>query len=262
MTRTRLFWMCLLILGAGRCGSIGPVLFAADPANDAPGTGRLTGTMLYDGEIPAAKPLVAAGAAPVCGMNPILSDRLLIDPKSRGVRNVFVYMLKKPAGYQLPVPAEKERDVFLDQINCRFVPHAAIVRTNQTLKVVSADNGVHNVRTSPLTQASANLIVQGGDRWGVTLPFTRSEPIPVKVDCDIHSWMTAYVLVADHPFAALTDEQGKFQIANVPAGTHNFRIWHEQSGYLEKSITVKITAGEATDLDAMRIPAARFEGKP
>ncbi len=66
-----------------------------------------------------------------------------------------------------------------------------------------------------------------------TVQFRNPELIPIEVKCAIHAWMKAWLLVLDHPFAAVTDENGSFHIAGVPYGTHVFIFWHETCGYFE-----------------------------
>lgn len=85
-----------------------------------------------------------------------------------------------------------------------------------------------------------------------------AESLPTQIKCDIHPWMSAYVLVLDHPYAAVTDQYGKFKIENLPAGELEFRYWHERPGYVEKSVKIKIEAGTTKDLGTIKVPAAKF----
>jgi len=75
--------------------------------------------------------------------------------------------------------------------------------------------------------------------------------LPIQVKCDLHSWMQAYWLVLDHPYSAITQADGTFEIKDLPVGTHQFRVWHERVGYLERSLKVKIKDGQTTQLDPM-----------
>jgi hypothetical protein len=82
-------------------------------------------------------------------------------------------------------------------------------------------------------------------------PQLTAEPRPIKVQCNVHNWMSAWVYVADHPYFAVTDEHGNFEIKNAPAGSVKMAVWQEKIGYGEggqagKEITVK--ANETTDL--------------
>jgi hypothetical protein len=84
--------------------------------------------------------------------------------------------------------------------------------------------------------------------------------LPLKVTCDIHSWMNAYWVVTDHPYAAVSDADGKFKIENLPAGEHTFRVWHERQGYLNREYKVTVKAG-ANKLDPVKVPAAKLAKK-
>lgn len=231
-------------------------LFAQDK------TGSISGKILFAGDVPAPKILVEKGNpavkdAQVCAAQNVLSEEIVIDPATKGLKNVFIYMRKAPAKYKLgdpEVPVLK-----LDQKGCTFYPHALIVQSNQKVQVVSSDNCVHNFRTNPLRNSAVNFLIGANDQVGSNVTFNGAEILPMKVGCDIHTWMTGWWLVVDHPFAAITDEKGEFKIENVPAGEHEFRIWQERVGYVEKSVMIKVKAGENTELKTIEVPASKFE---
>ena len=83
------------------------------------------------------------------------------------------------------------------------------------------------------------------------------EFLPIQVKCDLHNWMLAYWLVLDHPYSAITQADGSFEIQNLPAGTHKFRVWHERVGYLERKLSVEIQDGETTELSSMEYRVER-----
>jgi hypothetical protein len=72
----------------------------------------------------------------------------------------------------------------------------------------------------------------------------------------MHEWMVAYWLVLDHPYAAITDEQGKFTIEKLPAGEHTFRVWHEGQGFIDNAYNVTVKPGQTADLGKIKVPAA------
>ena len=80
------------------------------------------------------------------------------------------------------------------------------------------------------------------------MTYQAAEKLPVAIKCDIHPWMIAYQLPLDHSFAAVTDKDGNFEIANLPAGEHEFVVWHEKTGYLERKYKVTITAGQTQEV--------------
>ena len=212
--------------------------------------GTLKGQVVLNGEIPKIDPLVAKGNAAardaaVCAAQEVPDEKLVVDAETKGIKNVVIYLLKKPAMVHPSLEKSEVPRVTFDQKGCRFLPHVLLVRTDQEVQVLSGDAVAHNTHTSPLKNRNDNFIVSPNDRIGVTLkPLALAEKLPSKVVCDIHSWMLAYWLILDHPYAAVTDANGNFEIPNLPVGTHEFIVWQESSGYLEKKYTVTIEAGD------------------
>ena len=212
--------------------------------------GTLKGQILLDGEIPKIDPLVVQGNqqakdAAVCAAQNVPDEKLVVDPESKGIANVVVYLAKKPAKIFPALEKSTVPQVTFDQKGCRFMPHVLLVRTDQTVLVVSDDDAAHNTHTYPIKNRQDNFVVAPKDRTGVSVkPLTLAEKLPSKVGCDIHPWMVAYWVILDHPYAAVTDEKGNFEIPNLPAGTHEFNVWQESAGYLDKKYTVTIKDGE------------------
>lgn len=215
--------------------------------------GTLKGQILLDGDIPTLKPLVEKGNAQakdaaVCAAQDVPDEKLVVNPSNKGIANVVVYLAKKPAKIAPSVAKSAEPEVTFDQLGCRFIPHVLLVRTDQTVLVVSDDDAAHNTHTYPIKNRQDNFVVSPKDRTGVKVkPFTVAERLPAKVSCDIHPWMVAYWVILDHPYAAVTDENGEFTIADLPVGSHEFIVWQESAGYLEKKYTVNIKAGDNTE---------------
>ena len=212
--------------------------------------GTLKGQVLLDGEIPTIKPLVvkgdtAARDAAVCAAQEVPDEKLVVDPTTKGIANVVIYLAKKPEKVFPGLEKSTTPKLTFDQKGCRFIPHVMVVRTDQEVQVLSDDATAHNTHTTFLNNRNENFLVSPKDRTGVTLkPLTIKEKVPQKVVCDIHSWMKAYWVIIDHPYAAVTDEKGNFVIPELPVGKHEFIVWQEESGYLDKKYTVTIKAGE------------------
>lgn len=215
------------------------------------GPGVFTGRVVLNGAPPTLAPLFVQGAnikdKEVCSAVDVPDERLVVAADG-GVQNVFVFMKKAPKGSQSP---DVNSELFFDQKNCRFKPHCMIVPVGATLKVLSDDSVAHNTHTNPAKNQGVSNLVDGNDREGkLELTYTTSEN-PFTVTCDFHSWMKAYHLPLDHPYGAVTDENGNFEIKDVPSGEHEFVVWHESaSGYfVERKLKVKISAGQTTDLE-------------
>jgi hypothetical protein len=96
----------------------------------------------------------------------------------------------------------------------------------------------------------------------VPIPGLKADRLPVIIECNIHPWMRGYVRVYDHPYFALTGEDGKFELKDAPAGDYVMKIWHGGSGWLggaagRKGRPVTVKAGGATDLGGLKIGPAK-----
>ena len=241
---------------------LGSQVIAAD------GYGDLTGRIVFDGDVPKLLPKIkknepAAKLPPCCAIKDTANDSLVINPKNKGIQHVFVYLKKVSKSDIHPELAKsKDAEVVFDQKECVFNPHAMVVRTDQQVVVKSGDNVPHNTHTYPIFNGGQNFIVAPNDRVGIKMPkFNMKEPLPMQVKCDIHAWMQAYWLVVDHPYATVTDADGKFSIPKLPAGDYTFVVWQERVGYLDKAMKATIKAGAKTDLGDVKAAAEKFEIK-
>jgi hypothetical protein len=237
-------------------------LAAATVGADSKGTGTFKGVVAFKGTPPARKVIVAKGDAnakdaAVCAAEEILSDQLIVNQDAEnGVANVFVYLRKAPEGYE--APAIPNDPVIQDQKGCRFIPHAAIIRCNQKVIVKSDDPVVHNTHTTPISNTGINPAIGANDRKGFEFTYPKPERVPVAVECNFHTWMKAWHLPLDHPFIAVTDEMGKFEIKGLPPGKYSFFVWHEIPGYLNNKLAVEIKADKDTE-EKLSFTAAQFK---
>ncbi len=214
--------------------------------------GTFSGKVVLTGTAPTLAPTVRLGAdikdKEVCAAIEMADERLLVG-EGNGVANVFVFLPRAPKGGKA-LEASTEPLMF-DQKNCRFTPHCLIVPVGREVRVLSDDPIAHNTHTYPKKQDGINTGVTPMDRVGekVRFQYKKSEGAPYTVMCDFHTWMIAYHLVLDHPYAALTDASGAFTIPDLPPGKHVFMVWHEAAdgGFVERKLTVEIKPGEATE---------------
>ncbi len=217
------------------------------------GFGSLKGKVIFEGTLPAYPDIVKQGSnikdAAVCSAENIPDERLVIG-EGNGVANVFIYLGRKPKGVE--IPAAPTEPVVFDQKGCKFIPHALTVRTGQPVNILSDDSIAHNTHTLPKNNAVFNTVIKANERDGVPLVYNSSEPTPVRVICDFHTWMVAYHMPLDHPYMALTDKDGNFEIKDLPAGKHEFKVWHEAAGgggYVERKLEVTIEKDKETPLN-------------
>ena len=217
--------------------------------------GTLKGRVVYVGSYTPLAPLSAKGAAPkdpsVCGVEAIPNETILV--KDGGLANTFIYLDKIPKGAVIPAVGDP---ILFDQKVCVFTPHAMVVRVKQPMKILNADGAAHNTHTYPKKNTAFNSVVQPNDRGGVDLTYGQAEKEPFTVGCDIHSWMTAYHLPLDHPFAAVSAADGTFEIKDLPAGKHEFKVWHEAGKMVEKAFVVTIKPGD--NEVTINVPASKL----
>ena len=266
----------LSVCGCGGGASEKPTVTAKprdDGGNDVPtppnggpvvpppvGFETFKGVIKYDGTPPEMK-LLNARKDPICFANQdkVREQYLIVHPENKGIKNVFVYLAKTPAGAK--ESAAPAAPFEFDQKFCTFLSHAAVVRAGQKILIKSDDNTIHNTHTYPISPRNSpgfNQAVKPGNRVGLEMSFKGAERLPVSVKCDIHTWMTAFILPLDHDFAAVTDENGEFEIPGLPTGKHEFVIWHEKAGYLIRKFKVTIQADQTTE-ETLSFGAKEFE---
>lgn len=202
--------------------------------------GTFKGRVFVTGNVPALAPLVAQGQQvkdAICSVHAVPNESVIVGSNS-GLANVFVFLNKVP---NVDVPEPPADPVLIDQKGCKFVPHASIIRVGQPLKMINTDPVAHNVKLTGVAM-SFNSTIPGGDETGVETRYQRPERGPIPMACDFHGWMQAYQLAVSHPWAALTKEDGTFEITGVPAGDMEFVVWHEKAGKIEGKLIVNVPA--------------------
>lgn len=194
--------------------------------------GNLSGRFVFDGTAPKQAELNVSKEK-FCTKEPVLDENIVVGDGG-GLANVFIWVRKVDAAKVHPDYAKSANDtVTLDNSKCRFEPHALGVRTTQTLQIKNSDPMGHNTNVA-LTDGAFNTIIPAGttsDRKAGSPELT-----PVQVKCNIHDWMTGWLLVRPDPYFAISDKNGKFEIKNLPAGTElEFQVWQEKSGYVDKA---------------------------
>jgi len=240
-----------LALAALAAGAVAAPASAADP-------GSIKGRVVWAGsEAPAPKVLIEKGKATkdaeVCAADgAIVSQELQVDPETKGVAGVLVYLAKpngsNPAAVEALMKAHPK--AVLDQKGCVFLPYIQGIYEGQKLQIKSSDPVNHNVRYNGFSNASLNQMLGVGGSMEVSL---KPERRPLMVACDIHPWMKAYVAVFDHPYFAVTDKDGSFEIKGVPAGQQNLVFWQEKAGWFNpgkaKGDAVTVKPGEAAEVE-------------
>src|SRR6267378_4361063 len=139
----------------------------------------------------------------------------------------------KPAVPMIVMSGDKKT---IDQRGCTYHPHVFGMMANQQLEILNSDPLLHNIHALPKNSPQFNMAQPKQGAKNVKT-FTSPE-VMVKFKCDVHSWMSAYAGVLDHPFYSVTDDKGSFEIKNLPAGEYDIEAWHEVYGAQTMHVTV------------------------
>jgi hypothetical protein len=193
--------------------------------------GTIKGQMVFGGETLPERPVINA-ALPIAK---VYSEELVVDPRTKGVRWAMVWLLDEKGGNNIPIhralKAVSEK-IVVDQSNCQFEPHALCLREGQTLVIKNSSKINHPINPCILgVDSPANVrMIRPGDSEEVI--GWKASPRPLVMGCSIHKWMTAYIRVFTHPYFAVTNERGEFEIKNAPAGSYRIVIWQESVGWV------------------------------
>ena len=158
-----------------------------------------------------------------------------------GLANVVIYVSDGLTSHDFQPPAQP---AVLEQKGCQYNPHVLALQANQKLNVVNSDQTTHNIHPTPNNNREWNMTQPHG--MPLEQSFAREE-IAIPVKCNIHPWMKGYIAVFKHPYFAVTDKNGSFELKELPPGTYTITAWQEKLGSQTQKVTV--SAGEAKTLD-------------
>ena len=230
------------------------------------GWATLKGRFVVDGAAPSEAPIRATKDQAVCGAHPLPNESIVVGG-DKGLANVVIF-LRTP---KVPVNDEYKKSasekVLLDNHNCRFQPHVLGIRVGQTLTVKNSDPVAHNTKISGDSLQFNQLIAVG---TSLELPIDAAENQPAAVACSIHDWMIGRLVIRPDPYFAVSDESGKFEIRDLPAGQLDFQVWQESIGGVgltqpdlnwdsKGRFTVTLHNGVVKDLKDIPVPVALFQ---
>ena len=219
-----------------------PVSGAAPAAAPAGGGATLTGKVAFEGAAPKMEPIKMEADA-FCKAEhkePVYSQEVVVNSNNT-LRWVLVYVKEGVTG-TYPVPKEA---VTLDQHGCQYSPHIFGIQAGQTLNILNSDATLHNIHALPKKNAEFN-IGQPFPKMVTPKKFDQAE-VPVRFKCDVHKWMGAYCGVFNHPFYAVTSDQGSFEIKGLPPGNYVIEAWHEKYGAQTQNVTISGAESKAVD---------------
>lgn len=201
--------------------------FLAFPAS----AGTIKGTIQYTGKVPATVVHKTGKFRKVCGRE-IQDESLILENKR--VKNVVIWLDGKKARKL----KSKAGTYTIDQKNCTYAPHVLAMPKDSELKILTSDPINHNIHTYSFENDPINIMFLPGQDYSQEM----EESEVVKVSCDLHGWMEAYIVVTPSSYFAVTGNDGAFEIKDVPPGKYILRVWHEGLG--EESRKIKIGDGD------------------
>ena len=197
----------------------------------------IRGTVKVQGQLPKLPPLQISKYKEVCRDVP--NETLIVGP-SQGLRYAVVTL----EGILKGKAVEREVQHELDNVKCRFAPHVQTASVGQFVLMKNTD---------PILHTAHAFFINGQPQFNVGLYPGRVSRKPlvtpgvVKILCEVHPWMSAYIVVTDHPYHSVTDAYGEYLINDIPPGNYKLKVWHESLGTEEKAGEVKAGASQNVD---------------
>jgi len=217
------------------------------------GGGSLTGKVTYAGKISKPKKIIPTADKAVCGAHQAIYPEDLVVDSSQGMKNVVVTISNITRGRSTRSMPQS----VLDQKGCVFRPHVLIAPIGQPLTLRNSDGVIHNIHTQSVKNPAVNLAQPGSVKEISLSPF--KVPELVKVNCDVHGWMSSYIWVTEHPYTVVTKEDGSYEIPDIPKGKYQIEFWHETLGKITRE--VQVGADEVTKLDVVYQAKEEVKGK-
>jgi len=172
------------------------------------------------------------------GAPPLFPTDVLVDPKSLGLRNVVVWLRPDTENRKDAFPPEKIKNELrelksihrvIDTPALHFEPRVVAARAGDTLQFINTSKNIHNINYESDSETSGGLLPPAPGGFRLKKPLV-VQTTPISFSCNICPWMSGRLRVFDHPYFALTDKDGRFEIKDAPVGKWRIVYWHE-SGF-------------------------------
>lgn len=213
----------------------------------------ITGKVSFSGTKPVEK-TIDMSATPACARahagSPQKSEEVVVNGNGT-LKNVFVWVKAGVPDKQWPIPTTP---VSLEQKGCMYGPHVIGVMANQNIKITNDDPTNHNIHPLPKINQEWN---QSQPPKGESLEkhFARQE-VMIPVKCNVHPWMRSYIGVVNHPFFAVTGDDGSFTIKGLPPGKYTLEAWQEKYGTQDIEVTVGAKESKTVDFDSAQMKSS------
>ncbi|OAI45620.1 hypothetical protein AYO43_07905 [Nitrospira sp. SCGC AG-212-E16] len=198
---------------------------------DVSNGGTIKGVATWKGKIPVIPPLSVKADLDTCGET-VPSPVLKVDPKSKGLQHVLVYLEQVDKGkapedkYWLHMGKDESGKVADTEV-CQFKEHILPFVRTQQVAIINFDPILHNPHFFTDKHGSIFNVAMPTANKEVDKTLLRAQGVGLAYQCDVHVHMSGYAAGLDHPYFALTDAEGKFEISGVPPGTYTLVAWHE-----------------------------------
>jgi hypothetical protein len=176
----------------------------------------------------------------------VMTTRHYVVGKDNGLANVFVYISKGLEGKKF---SPSTQVVELNQVGCNYNPYVFGVMVGQPVRIKNSDPLMHNIHALPKVDGNTEFNFaepsQGDVNESKWTECIKQPEVMVKLKCDVHQWMFAYAGVQDHPFFAVTDADGNFKIANLPAGKYTLTAFHVKAHAGKSGESQEITVADS-----------------
>jgi len=193
--------------------------------------GAITGEVKFIDESPKMAAIKVSKDQDYCGET-LANETYVVGPDG-GLKNVVVF-IETP---QIKAAGDPQKENILSNTGCLYSPRILAMQKGEQLKVRNNDPKLHIPHSYYQQRTVFNLSLPFRGTTIDTTSRIRQAGV-LKVACDTHAWMLAYIHVFDHPYFAVTDEGGVFTIPNLPPGTYILRAWHEDAGIRSHEITI------------------------
>lgn len=259
-----------------------PVAITGDPEAKDMNWGSIKGRLLYDGDAPEQKEadLEKVQLSPsdlewFRSLGPILHEDWVVDKKDKGIRWVYVWLIpenvlvdgkrNRKAKQTLEVHKELkdipvgQKIIHVDQDPQGYVPHAVAMREGMSLNMRNKGPVPHVLKFSGFK--NEEFIEAMPPKKEFLIKGLKTETAANQISCPPHPWEKMWLRVFNHPYYAVTDEHGNFEIKNAPAGKCRMVVWQESLGfkaqgrYAKYGEVIEIEGGAMQDLGDIKVKA-------
>ena len=204
--------------------------------------GSVGGTITLSGPILKLPVRKISKDTQVCGTAARESQKLIVNGTG-GLRNAVVIVEGVRRGKAMPTAVQNAE---IDQNKCEYLPHVQVMAVNSEIALRNSDPILHNIQ---FFQGDNTLFNIAQPVQGQVNKHKLEKAGTIYVECAVHGWMQGNVVVVDNPYYAVTDENGRFSITDLPPGKYQLKIWHEYVGELTREVTVTAKTETALNVD-------------